>query len=131
MHKVTCAYCGATWEDDFPDQPNSIIWCGDCSRARWELEDGIIYVHDESGELAVTIHSQKRGGSEKEREKAMLLAAAAPELLAALEDAEAKLTAICRAIYVAGKASAVKEASSGWKEAAEPARAAIAKAKGA
>ena len=56
------------------------------------------------------------------------LIASAPELLAALEATEAKLTQAARAFYGAGNAKALREAFEGWRTTAEAARAAIAKA---
>ena len=58
------------------------------------------------------------------------LIAAAPELLAALEATEAKLTQAARAFYGAGNAKALREAFEGWRTTAEAARAAIARATG-
>lgn len=58
------------------------------------------------------------------------LIAAAPELLKALEQVEAKLTEVAHAFYGAGKASALRQAFAGWKDVAEPARILIKKARG-
>ena len=59
-----------------------------------------------------------------------LLIAAAPDLLAALEATEAKLTQAARAFYGAWSAKALREAFECWRTTAEAARAAIAKARG-
>lgn len=58
------------------------------------------------------------------------LIAAAPDLLESLVRVEARLTAAARAFYGTGKRSALQEAFRDWKEDAELARAAIAKATG-
>ena len=49
----------------------------------------------------------------------------APELLAALEAVEARLTRVARAFYEGGKASDLREAFSGWRDDAEKAREAL------
>jgi hypothetical protein len=58
------------------------------------------------------------------------LIAAAPELLAALEIVEARLTVAARAFFVGGKPSELRKALNGWIVDADLARDAIAKAKG-
>lgn len=58
------------------------------------------------------------------------LIAAAPELLESLQRVEARLTAAARAFYGDGKRSKLQSALTGWKNDAELARAAIAKAIG-
>lgn len=30
----TCGTCGKTWEDNYPDEPGAVLWCGDCERMR-------------------------------------------------------------------------------------------------
>lgn len=59
------------------------------------------------------------------------LIAAAPELLAALEAVEARLTKAASAFYVSGKAKDLQAAFDGWKADAHQARAILAKAKSA
>ena len=54
---------------------------------------------------------------------------AVPDLLAACEAMERRLTDCANAFYVKGKRSALLAAFTGWKDDIEPARAAIAKAK--
>lgn len=53
-----------------------------------------------------------------------------PDLLAALELVEARLTAVGRAFYVTGTKKSLQEALKGWVNDAELARAAVARAKG-
>jgi hypothetical protein len=66
---------------------------------------------------------------EGERHANAQLVATAPELLAACEVLEARLTKVAHAFYVDGKPAALRKALDGWKEGAELARAAIAKAR--
>ena len=68
------------------------------------------------------------GQGDPEQQANARLIASAPELLAALEATEAKLTQAARAFYGAGNAKALREAFEGWRTTAEAARAAIAKA---
>ena len=58
------------------------------------------------------------------------LFAAAPELLAALQAVEKRLTDCANAFYGAGTTKALRAAFDGWKADIAPARAAIAKATG-
>lgn len=30
--KKTCNHCGTTWSDNYPNEPDDILWCGDCDR---------------------------------------------------------------------------------------------------
>ena len=64
----------------------------------------------------------------EERAANVRLLCSAPDLLAALEATEAKLTQAARAFYGAGNAKALREAFEGWRTTAEADRAAIAKA---
>lgn len=90
-------------------------------------DNSIIYAEDGYAVAnAVTYHNRDRDS----RADAELIAAA-PELLAALERVEARLTAAARAFYVEGKPAAIRKAFDGWKDDIEPARDALNKAKGA
>ncbi len=37
IHDVVCHWCKKVWQDEHPDAPDAIIWCGDCNRK--EIED--------------------------------------------------------------------------------------------
>jgi len=83
--------------------------------------------------LAHVVGTQKGESSWIGQEEAVAnakLIAAAPDLLAAIQAVEKRLTACANAFYVSGKASALKAAFDGWKDDIAPARAAIAKALG-
>ena len=91
--------------------------------------NGRLAIESDGDELTIalidTIHTVK---DKSEQEANALLIASAPDLLAALEATEAKLTQAARAFYGAGNAKALREAFEGWRTTAEAARAAIAKA---
>ena len=52
MKVVKCNFCGDTWEDDYPDQPGAIIWCGKCERSERKLTRcGYCEYEESDGEL--------------------------------------------------------------------------------
>lgn len=93
---------------------------------------------DYCGALAVNDHLQFPsefpvaliGGPLADKRANARLIAAAPDLLAALERVENRLTMAARAFYGAGRAKDLRAALDNWIADAETARAAIAKAKG-
>ena len=95
----------------------------------WDVETkGSRHFVDGADRLTVAYLDRAGVRERAEIEANALLIASAPELLAALEATEAKLTQAARAFYGVGNAKALREAFEGWRTTAEAARAAIAKA---
>lgn len=100
----------------------------------WSLEDGRCIVTPD-GRFNLTYGTEKGSGLAMfpnfcKLDRIAQQVAALPELLAALQAVEKRLTGCANAFYGAGTSKALRAAFADWKADIAPARAAIAKALG-